>query len=182
MVREARRLVCGRCGKEIWICPRCERGQRYCSRPCALEARRVASRRAGCRFRAKTPGRLGNARRQRDWYRRRRTAALNTANLTHHTSTGTPTNAILRAVPKAEALGALVSEGPTAQIQPMPPLSANFSQSLSATIGAELHRPDHDLPEVDHLLFTTLPRCHFCGSPCREGVPEDSTSPDHGGS
>src|SRR6267143_2831976 len=181
MVRVARRLVCGRCGKEVWICPRCERGQRYCSRPCTLEARRVSSRRAGHRFRAKTPGRLGNARRQRDWYRRRQATALNTANLTHHTSTGTPTNAILRAVPTAEGPGALVGEGPTAQIQPMPPLSANFSQSVPPMIGDEVHRPESD-PEVDHLRFGTLRRCHFCGSPCRDGVREDSITPYHGGS
>ena len=64
----ARVLECHRCGTRVWICKRCDRGQRYCSRKCSQEARRESVREAGRRFRRTAAGRKGNARRQQRHY------------------------------------------------------------------------------------------------------------------
>jgi hypothetical protein len=71
-VRVGRRFTCGICLKEVWICRRCDRGNRYCSGECQLDGRRRSNQQAGRTFRAKEEGKQGNARRQRDWYRRQK--------------------------------------------------------------------------------------------------------------
>lgn len=69
----ARTLACAGCGLQVLVCSRCDRGQRYCGRPCAEGARRESLRRAGRRYQRSRRGRLAHARRA--WaYRRRRAA------------------------------------------------------------------------------------------------------------
>jgi uncharacterized protein YfaQ (DUF2300 family) len=55
----------------VRICRRCDRGQRYCARDCAREARRASVREAGRRFRESEAGRAGNSRRQAAHQQRR---------------------------------------------------------------------------------------------------------------
>lgn len=78
-----RMLTCAVCGTTVWICRRCDRGQRYCSSDCAMVARHETIRSAGRRHRHTAAGREGNARRQRAFYFRRH---FHPENLTHHTS------------------------------------------------------------------------------------------------
>ncbi len=87
MVEEGRRLECRHCGLAVWICRRCDRGHRYCSSACRQAARRSTSGRARRRYQAKSAGRSGNARRQREWYWRQRSSPKSATNLTHHSST-----------------------------------------------------------------------------------------------
>ena len=77
--REFRVFICGTCGKTVRICRRCDRGQRYCSKPCSREARRKSNREAGRRHRKKPLWRRGNRRRQSDYRQRKKS-------VTHHAS------------------------------------------------------------------------------------------------
>ena len=68
-------------GTWVVICRQCDRGNRYCKEGCAKSARRASSQAAGKRYRATPAGRLGGARRQREYRRRERRAIV-----THHGS------------------------------------------------------------------------------------------------
>ena len=59
---------CKLCGKAVRICSLCDRGQRYCSRGCSKQARRLSCRKAGRKYQNGSEGREGNARRQREFY------------------------------------------------------------------------------------------------------------------
>ena len=61
----ARLYVCVRCRTQVLICRRCDRGQRYCNRGCAREARRQRQREAAARYAASHRGRLFHAQRAR---------------------------------------------------------------------------------------------------------------------
>jgi hypothetical protein len=76
----ARTFACARCGIEVLICSRCDRGQRYCGRACAHGARRESLREAGRRYQASRAGRFAHARRARRWRQRWREI------VTHHGS------------------------------------------------------------------------------------------------
>ena len=78
-----RLFTCGACGTFTRICRRCDRGQRYCSPSCSRQAREHSVREAGRRYRQTFAGRIGNARRQRAYYRR---FYLRQKSLTHHGS------------------------------------------------------------------------------------------------
>lgn len=67
----ARQTVCARCRAAFLICRRCDRGQRYCSSPCATVARRDARRRSNRRYQNTRRGRLLHARRQHHFRLRR---------------------------------------------------------------------------------------------------------------
>jgi hypothetical protein len=95
MVEEGRRLGCRHCGREVWICRRCDRGHRYCSPLCRQKARRQSSRQARRRYQATSAGRSGNARRQREWYRRKRSSQKIAKHLTHQGSPGPALDAII---------------------------------------------------------------------------------------
>jgi hypothetical protein len=78
---------CARCHRLVVICTRCDRGQRYCSAPCAQVQRKRSVREAGRRYQRTRPGARNNAARQKRW----RTRIVTT--VTHHPS---PTHKHLR--------------------------------------------------------------------------------------
>ena len=57
-------LNCARCRRLVVICTRCDRGQRYCSAPCAELQRRHSVREAGRRYQRTPLGARNNAARQ----------------------------------------------------------------------------------------------------------------------
>ena len=65
VVPESTRLFnCSRCGRLVTICRQCDRGNRYCGRECAGEARRGALREANQRYLATARDRQLHAERQ----------------------------------------------------------------------------------------------------------------------
>jgi hypothetical protein len=60
-----RRYLCARCRAAVLICSHCDRGQRYCSRDCADQAREFSLRAAQRRYQASSKGRRAHALRQR---------------------------------------------------------------------------------------------------------------------
>jgi hypothetical protein len=68
-----RQRVCrgSSCQAVFWICPHCDRGQRYCSSACRDEARLQQRRCANCRHQRSPEGRLDHRDRQREYRRRR---------------------------------------------------------------------------------------------------------------
>jgi hypothetical protein len=69
----------GDCGQVFFLCRRCDRGDRYCSRRCAHRARRATLRAAGRRYQHSWRGRVHHAARQTRYRRRRE-------QVTHQTS------------------------------------------------------------------------------------------------
>lgn len=70
-----RQRVCGGTGDSgchavFWICQHCDRGQRYCSLACRLEARRCQRRSANSRHQRSPEGRLDHRDRQRAYRHR----------------------------------------------------------------------------------------------------------------
>jgi hypothetical protein len=61
----ARLYACARCRCQVLICRCCDRGQRYCTRGCAREARQHRQREAAARYAASPHGRLKHAARAR---------------------------------------------------------------------------------------------------------------------
>ena len=61
---------CARCGRQVVICSRCDRGHRYC-KGCAPAARRGSRRAAGARYQHSRRGRLAHAERQHRYRARR---------------------------------------------------------------------------------------------------------------
>lgn len=88
MVEEGRHFTCRHCGAEGWICKRCDRGHCYCSASCRESARQMRNGRARRRYQSSPAGRSGNARRQREWYGRKRSREKVAGNLTHQGSPG----------------------------------------------------------------------------------------------
>lgn len=79
----ARLFLCAACREMVIICRRCDRGQIYCAKGCAQQARRRAQRDAGRRYQTSRRGRLNHAARNRR-YRAR------TKNGTHQGSLAKP--------------------------------------------------------------------------------------------
>jgi hypothetical protein len=59
----ARLYHCGRCRLQVLICSCCDRGNIYCNKGCAEEARRSAQREAGKRYQSTDRGRRNHAKR-----------------------------------------------------------------------------------------------------------------------
>lgn len=64
--------LCARCRRQTLVCKRCDRGQIYCGRACALEARHCRQREARARYQATVRGREMHAQRSRQYRARRR--------------------------------------------------------------------------------------------------------------
>jgi hypothetical protein len=64
--------LCLRCRAQTYVCRRCDRGQVYCGRDCALEARRQRQRKARARYQATDRGRTLHAERSRRYRERKR--------------------------------------------------------------------------------------------------------------
>ena len=62
---DARLFLCARCRRQVLICSRCDRGQRYCGARCSGPARRESLRAAGRRYQHSRRGRHCRAERQR---------------------------------------------------------------------------------------------------------------------
>lgn len=76
------------CDVSFFVCPSCDRGQRYCSLPCRRRTRLAQLRAASRRYQASLEGRLGHRDRQRA-YRQRQVATASSApekSVTHHPS------------------------------------------------------------------------------------------------
>jgi hypothetical protein len=56
---------------QVVLCSQCDRGNRYCSRPCWRLSRDAARRDAGRRYQSSRRGRLAHAERSRRWRQRR---------------------------------------------------------------------------------------------------------------
>lgn len=65
-------FLCACCRRQILLCSRCDRGQRYCSRDCSSEVRRRNQREARARYQATPRGRELHAERSRRYRSRRR--------------------------------------------------------------------------------------------------------------
>jgi len=61
---------CRRCNAVFWICPHCDRGQRYCSSFCRIPARRQQRRGANRRHQQSPEGRADHRDRQREYRHR----------------------------------------------------------------------------------------------------------------
>lgn len=81
MCRTARLFTCARCRRQVVICSRCDRGNRYCGKPCAQTARRQSQRAAARRYQASRRGRLAHAARQHRYRQRRRTKVTHQGSL-----------------------------------------------------------------------------------------------------
>ena len=67
-----RSFPCARCYRQTLVCSQCDRGQVYCGRECALEARRSNQRAARARYQASSRGREMHAERSRRYRARQR--------------------------------------------------------------------------------------------------------------
>jgi hypothetical protein len=154
MVRDGRCFFCGTCGNEVWICTYCDRGHRYCSPECSLEARRKSCAESRRKHQEKEEGRLGNARRQREWYSRRKSLEK-TENLTDQGSVEPGSPSIILAEKAAESC-------------PAPPREISMESRLMQRlllieIAAHLMEIQDEPPSSSE-----SPRCHICGCSCRE--------------
>jgi hypothetical protein len=100
-------VACARlaCGQVFFLCAGCDRGQRYCCRTCAADARRATLLAAGRRYQASHDGRRAHADRQRR-YRERRGEKV-----THHRRADPGAAAKVRAPPATSAMEAPASTG-----------------------------------------------------------------------
>jgi len=64
MQTSSRLYQCARCHAQVIVCPRCDRGQRYCHGGCAQAARADSLKRASKKYQSSRPGRFNNAARQ----------------------------------------------------------------------------------------------------------------------
>lgn len=144
MQEDYRLFVCAFCLAQVWICSRCDRGQRYCGRACSNERRQASVRHAG-RVYEKTPaGRRNHARRQAAYRHRQRVNR----------------NCQARRVPRMRRIEALrcsvalvrVTHQGTPQWRPAGMVADMRLQSLSRVT------PNYS----DHEVW-----CGFCGVPCR---------------
>lgn len=141
---ESHRLYnCGRCGVQVRICRRCDRGNVYCALTCANSSRRESLRRAAKRYQGGYWGAVRHAARQGAWRRRRRRAE--TEIVTHQGSAemgGTGTVAAPSTVPLVNDADAA---DPRADAPSVPLLASHVSGST-----------------LRGVFRFTRPRCHFC--------------------
>lgn len=90
-----RLFLCARCYLQVVICTYCDRGNIYCSRSCAVDARKQSIREAGIRYQKSLKGRLKHALRQRRYMDKIRDLKKK---MTHQGSNETAQNALLPSV------------------------------------------------------------------------------------
>lgn len=71
-VESYRLYSCRGCNVSVSICGRCDRGNMYCARQCAVQSRRASGRRAGARYQRTRQGARRHAARQQALRHRRR--------------------------------------------------------------------------------------------------------------
>lgn len=84
-----RLLMCARCRAQVFICRRCDRGNRYCTADCARAARRESLSAAGHRYQRSCRGRMAHAARARRYRARSKF-------VTHHSSPAPAANDVLQ--------------------------------------------------------------------------------------
>lgn len=91
MQSSARMYFCCRCQAQVFICSRCDRGNRYCAGKCAAGARSASLMRAGKKYQSTRAGRFNNAARQKR-YRQQQNQIV-----THQGSLLVASHAVLKA-------------------------------------------------------------------------------------
>lgn len=105
---------CARCARQVRLCSRCDRGNRYCGQTCAETARAESRRRANARYQRTDEGRARHAANQQRYLERRESM------MTDHGSEP----ALDRAPPaQPEAALARAPECPHAILDPPPALA-----------------------------------------------------------
>lgn len=97
MLPTGRLFLCARCRAQVFICRRCDRGQRYCAAQCASAARRESLREAGRRYQLTRRGRHVHAARARRYRIRHQF-------VTHHGSPASPADDVLPPPPNDVAV------------------------------------------------------------------------------
>lgn len=92
MQATGRMFLCARCRAQVFICRRCDRGQRYCTAQCARISRRENQREASRRYQLSRRGRFAHAARARRHRARHKI-------VTHQGSPGGSANGVLQAPP-----------------------------------------------------------------------------------
>ena len=77
MPDSARFFLCARCRSQVVLCRRCDRGQVYCARDCALAARQQSLRQANQRYAKSRRARVLSAQRQHRHRLRQRSQRAN---------------------------------------------------------------------------------------------------------
>jgi len=75
----ARFYLCARCRKAVLLCSFCDRGQIYCGQECSKTARKNAQSEAARRYQNSRRGRTAHAARARNWRKRQRQCASQSA-------------------------------------------------------------------------------------------------------
>ena len=91
MENSARLYHCTRCRRQVIVCRFCDRGQIYCTGPCARLARQASLRAAGQRYRQTRLGKIKQALRQQRYRQRMRQQKK----VTHHGSPKSPVHDLL---------------------------------------------------------------------------------------
>lgn len=65
MISSTRLFQCLRCHRQVLICQRCDRGQRYCADQCRQYARKASRQRANKKYQSSHKGRMNNAMQQK---------------------------------------------------------------------------------------------------------------------
>jgi len=161
---ESHRIYCcGRCGKLVAICSRCDRGNAYCAGECAELSRQESNRRHARSYQQTPLGRMKHADRQ---------AAYRERQLQKVTQQG---SAAAPPLPKEDGKQALVAELETTAVvavEPEDQAPAELESSAFEFVSDEsrprggLLEPPTPLerffaPEVDREA-----RCDFCGRRC----------------
>jgi hypothetical protein len=97
MQATGRMFLCARCRAQVFICRRCDRGQRYCTVQCARISRRENQREAGRRYQRTRRGRFAHAARS---HRHRTRLKI----VTHQGSPVRPADDVLQAPPNDVAV------------------------------------------------------------------------------
>jgi len=103
------------CRQVFFLCRRCDRGDRYCSRPCAHRARHTARQAASHRYQHSRRGRLHHAARQARYRARRE-------KVTHPTSHGPTGSGIVTPPAPTERAGEEAADADPAVFAPSGPL------------------------------------------------------------
>ena len=127
------------CGAVFYLCPHCDRGQRYCSPRCREKSRRLQRRQANRRHQQSPEGRLDHRDRQREYRERQR------ARVTDQSSLQASPCVNLTAPPTAESL----ASGP--EPDPLPSFGRGTrSGSVVCQICGRRGRWVNPFPEVEH--------------------------------
>lgn len=153
MLEDAPRLYhCGRCGEQVRICRRCDRGNTYCAGPCAPIRRRESLHRAGARYQQSYRGACRHAARQSAWRARR------AQKVTHQGSPASNTAVIVASLSTESVTEVTDAEAIHQKQRSSPPCAAQSAQ-ISALTLARLY------PHHQHHPAGPPPRCSFCQRP-----------------